>query len=116
MSTEVRDALQAVWDIGDELDSNHARYAASRVAERLGVSIRAHNDFSGPPRNRNEEVMTGLRAALTTAQEGLGSILWLGNNLHNWDTQKFRELFVTALGDVQKGYDAADAALHEPIP
>ncbi len=43
--------------------------------------------------------------ALERAQEGLGSFLWLGNNLHNWDTPTFREMFVAALTDARRGYD-----------
>lgn len=57
-------ALQAVWDIGDELDSNHTRYAAALVAERNGLTIRAHNDFSDPPRNRNQEIIAKLEGEL----------------------------------------------------
>jgi hypothetical protein len=63
----LREALQAVWDLGDALDSNHARWAALQVADRMGVEIRAHNDFSEPPRNRNEEIIAELKAQLEAA-------------------------------------------------
>ena len=62
-------ALQAVWDIGDELDSNHARWAALKVAERFGVEIDAHNRFSDPPRNRNEEMIAELEANVAIEAE-----------------------------------------------
>jgi hypothetical protein len=41
--------LQAVYDLGDRLDSNHTRWAVVQVAEKFGVIIRVHNDFSKPP-------------------------------------------------------------------
>ena len=44
----LREALQAVWDLGDRLDSNQTRWTALQVAERLGVEIDAHNRFSKP--------------------------------------------------------------------
>lgn len=59
-----REALQAVWDFGDQLDSNHTRWAAFQVAERMGITIEAHNRFSEPPRNRNEEQRDELQAEI----------------------------------------------------
>ena len=61
-------ALQAVWDLGDQLDSNHTRWAAATTAEKMGVSIEAHNRFSEPPRNRNEERIAELEAAIDAAR------------------------------------------------
>lgn len=52
-----------------------------------------------------------LREAAGIAQAGLGSMLWLENNLHNADTPLWREMFIAALGDVRRGYDAAAIAL-----
>lgn len=56
--------LQAVYDLGDELDSNHTRWAVTQIAERFGVPVRVHNDFSEPPRNRNEEQKAELQAEI----------------------------------------------------
>lgn len=62
-------ALQEAWDIGDKLDSNHARWAAARAADIVGATIDHHNRFSEPPRNRNEEEIARLERELQRCQE-----------------------------------------------
>lgn len=70
-NSEVAVALQAVYDLGDELDSNHTRYVAATVAERMGIEIRVHNDFSDPPRNRNEEQLAEQQAEINRLTDSL---------------------------------------------
>lgn len=53
--------------------------------------------------------MIELRAALDKATRALGSFLWLGNNLHNADTDMFREMYRAALDDARTAYEAGAA-------
>lgn len=54
---------------------------------------------------------TALRAALDKATRALGGFLWLGNNLHNSDTETFRDMYRAALGDARDAYEARAALL-----
>lgn len=67
--------LQEVWDLGDKLDSNHARYAAGTIAEKYDVPIRIHNDFSDPPRNRNQEDIDRLERERDALAYAVGDFL-----------------------------------------
>lgn len=74
MSTDneaVRAALQAAYDLGDKLDSNHARYAVGETAKQLGIDIDVHNNFSDPPRNRNEEMLAERDARIEELEAAL---------------------------------------------
>jgi hypothetical protein len=46
------------------------------------------------------------REALRAAHAALGSFIWLGNNLHNSDTDTFREMYMACLSDAVTAYNA----------
>jgi Zn-dependent M32 family carboxypeptidase len=77
-SVSAEEALQETYDLGDALDSNHARWCAMSAAERLGITIRVHNDFSEPPRNRNVEQIAALQDTLDRVRQ------YAQNNLDVW--------------------------------
>lgn len=46
------------------------------------------------------------RDALKAAHAALGSFIWLGNNLHNSDTDTFREMYMACLEDAVAAFNA----------
>jgi len=50
---------------------------------------------------------------LTTIRNALGNFLWLGNNLHNFFTQEFKDLFIVAVAEGRIAYDLVTKLMGE---
>ncbi len=53
-------------------------------------------------------------SALKAAHAALGSFIWLGNNLHNSDSDTFREMYMACLEDAVTAFNAT-AQEGEPV-
>jgi hypothetical protein len=77
-----KEILEMVWRLGDDLDSNHARWAAAEVAKRYGIELWPELPPVNEPNNR-------LREQLAVANDEIDRLKALMDMHECWDGDNF---------------------------